>query len=627
MKRHILFLAILAIIWIVPCYGDPIGRDKAVTIAGRFLRNGGSRTLDASLKVTNDVPGTKAPEEVPYFIIEDPAGGFVIVSNETAMVPILGYSYTGSAGTGMQMPPALKEWLEAVSETVSYARHSGIAASEATQRNWDRLSVATKSVAPVQPVAELQTAPWNQGYPFNILCPAINGSPAVTGCGPTATAIVMRYHKWPDYAVNVTVPEYEWKTENNTLLMRNGGWTIDYAWDWDAMPATDARYLSDEQADAIAVLMRDIGALEKATYEKSGTGIFMSDIDALPRLLGYNKDMHYISLQSHTREEFAGLIASEIRAGRPVIMGGRLQDKNSIHAYVADGVDAEGNIRMNWGWGGALNGYFKIFPYDWEEAHTIHDYFVGMEAWIDIRPDDGSALMEPEIYAHNLSFEEKEPDITRDFIVYVILWCGDSGFGNLHKEHDIEIAIGVRDREGNLIEIVSETIKPSNANYPLFKCRLNVAPKEESYLCVNYRYSSEEEWKEARYDLAWNSGRIYLNEPVSLESRTECHITRTKNTERFGWGTKEARVIKIRTVKGTSLFLYSEDGNLISLFNTAAWSAASRYVMKPVINDALYLYNDRDTCDYYIYLDDLPKGKYRVTLKKDLQQYEFSFEI
>lgn len=46
-------------------------------------------------------------------------------------------------------------------------------------------------------VVYLKTANWDQTSPFNKLCFTSNGKQALTGCVPTAYAILMQYHKWP----------------------------------------------------------------------------------------------------------------------------------------------------------------------------------------------------------------------------------------------------------------------------------------------------------------------------------------------------------------------------------------------------------------------------------------------
>lgn len=636
MKRHILFLAILAIIWIVPCYGDPIGRDKAVTIAGRFLRNGGSRTLDASLKVTNDVPGTKAPEAVPYFIIEDPAGGFVIVSNETAMVPILGYSYTGSVGTGMQMAPALKEWLGAVGEGVSQIRKKGFAASSETRRLWDKVLVATKGGAGVQPVVELETAQWNQREPFNALCPEIDGNRTLTGCMPTATAIIMRFHKWPDYSVNVHVDEYEqgiklkkYKIDgvSYTDYAPYGGWDIDYAYDWNNMPLSNGKDFSPEQTQAVAILMRDIGGLQKAVYASTETAADVYKPRLLWEKLGYDRNMRQIDHYYYTHGEFVSLIQEEITKGRPVLMiGWQNVSPYGGHAFVADGVDADGNVRMNWGWGGAGNGYFSMAPLDENDMRASY-YFSEMMAWVSIQPDKGGTPR-PIPYVHTMNIVNEEPDWSELIDVRVECAFSDYPMNFIREDIQCEIAIGVRDENSKLLEIVSigvrnprgELIKTTDGIiapsmlYRNIVCQMSKTPAPGSYLCVNYRYDTSEEWKEARCDIGQGHGRVQLNETQSLASKTSLYITRTNHLEPMGSFFRDSKVIKINTIKGTYAELYYvHDG------------------IEEILDDGLYISSngqyDYTEGIYHIYLDELKAGRYIVRLKKDLQKYEFSFEI
>lgn len=70
-----------------------------------------------------------------------------------------------------------------------------------------------------------KTANWDQTSPFNKLCFTSNGKQALTGCVPTAYAILMQYHKWPANAEEKKV--YHSGTGESILL--------GYGYDWENM--------------------------------------------------------------------------------------------------------------------------------------------------------------------------------------------------------------------------------------------------------------------------------------------------------------------------------------------------------------------------------------------------------
>ena len=71
-------------------------------------------------------------------------------------------------------------------------------------------------------VVYLETAEWGQKSPYNKFCFTSNGSQAVTGCVPTAYAILMHYHKWPDCANEKKV--YHSGTGESIMLGHNYEW-------------------------------------------------------------------------------------------------------------------------------------------------------------------------------------------------------------------------------------------------------------------------------------------------------------------------------------------------------------------------------------------------------------------
>ena len=52
-------------------------------------------------------------------------------------------------------------------------------------------------------------------------------------------------------------------------------------------------------------------------------------------------------------------IYSELSAGRPILYTG-VDPGAGGHAFVFDGIDADGKIHVNWGWDGTGNGFYDI---------------------------------------------------------------------------------------------------------------------------------------------------------------------------------------------------------------------------------------------------------------------------
>ena len=88
-------------------------------------------------------------------------------------------------------------------------------------------------------VVHLETAKWGQDSPYNKLCFTSNGSQAITGCVPTAYAILMNYHKWPAKA-------------NEKRVYHSGtgeSMTLGHVYDWDNMLSSYSGTYTDEEAN------------------------------------------------------------------------------------------------------------------------------------------------------------------------------------------------------------------------------------------------------------------------------------------------------------------------------------------------------------------------------------------
>ena len=135
-----------------------------------------------------------------------------------------------------------------------YVRENGISANEDVAKLWQ------KSYKPVG-ATMLNTARWSQIAPYNDLCPLDGDAHSLTGCTQTAMAVIMYHYRWPERAKGVT----------SAYTTRNGLYVpsrdLNHAYDWDSMleTYTEGKY-NDKQAEAVAVLMADLGHAFKAEY-------------------------------------------------------------------------------------------------------------------------------------------------------------------------------------------------------------------------------------------------------------------------------------------------------------------------------------------------------------------------
>lgn len=332
--------------------------------------------VDLKLVWDGSEAATKSSSTPALYVFDNTAGpGFVVVSGEDSARPILGYSFdTDFSAT--DMPENLQGWLEGMSSDILAARSAG-----------------TKGVTSEAEVGEVvvqhETALWGQDAPYNDQCPVYGGRTSVTGCGPTAMAIVMRYRRWPDAGTGTT-PSYVTESLGMTVPAR----TLGNAYDWDNMPLTDgsASSWTSAQKNAVAALMADIGAAAQADYSPDETGIYNNSVvPALAAFMKYDKSAVMAIRSYYTDEEWYSMMHDEL-AGGPVMYTG--QAAAAGHMFVLDGYTDKEYYHVNWGWNGISNGYFSLSamnPYEQGIGSYEGGYNAGQSAVVGLKKDEGGA--------------------------------------------------------------------------------------------------------------------------------------------------------------------------------------------------------------------------------------------
>ena len=348
MRRFTTLLSSLLFATVV--FANPIDPDKAGEIAKDFWRtklrqpDTESLTLKATTGMSKAGSRINITENNPQYYIYTPTdnSGFVIVSGDDELAPIVGYS-TDKFNKDSEMPAALVEWLNEYSRYVDDVRAGKAAPAQ-------RSAKAGKSaVAPM-----LQTT-WDQSAPYNNMCPEVYSQKTPTGCTATAMAQIMKFHEWPRKpSANIT-----W--HNNITNEEEYINTSSHIYNWDKMLPHYRNSYTDEEAKAVALLMVDVGKAIQSSYSPSGTG--SSDVYAsyaLVNTFDYSPDAKVVNRSEYTEEEYISIIRENLEARQPLLYTGHSQSYGSGHAFVCDGIDENDLLHIDWGWSGAFNGYFDM---------------------------------------------------------------------------------------------------------------------------------------------------------------------------------------------------------------------------------------------------------------------------
>lgn len=300
---------------------------------------------------------------VDYFVFNFPENsGFAIVAGDDRVRPLLGYSLEGQFNPE-NLPENLSAHLEYYQDQITWAEEQNIEPSADVSAEWSSYlsGTALRSGGGVS----LETAKWDQVSPYNAMCPTVNGQRALTGCGATATAIIMRYHQWPlgtqkGVSVHPLASEHpEWRCE--PLNYSSG-------YNWNSMPLT----VTGNNAPEIAKLMWHIGANINMVYTRNESSSSVSDAAmALKNVFDYSLTTRAVRRDFYSDVEWERLLINELDAGRPVLYRGNTKE-NAGHLFVCDGYDSNHYFSINWGWSGYCNGYFLLSALGNEESGKFY---------------------------------------------------------------------------------------------------------------------------------------------------------------------------------------------------------------------------------------------------------------
>lgn len=334
--------------------------NEALQQAKHFLQNkashGGKGQHAPSVALQLSLAGTV--KDLYVFNTTDNQG-FVIVSNDDIATPILGYSDTGSLDL-QNIPDNMRAWLQGYADEIAWAKQHPSAATPKGKRA-QRVAAAVKT-----PIAPLVQTTWDQGTPYNNLCPEYNSYKSATGCVATAMAQCMYTTEMRVGSTTTTttaeIPAYTTATRGISMDAIPTEATIN----WENMLTDYSGSYSSAAATAIAKLMLYCGTSVQMDYYSddqgsSGAQSYMV-ANALKNYFGYKNTVTYLNRSFYSYADWIEMMYYELSQGRPVCYGG--QSSGGGHEFVCDGYQGEDFFHINWGWGGMSDNYFKLSALD-----------------------------------------------------------------------------------------------------------------------------------------------------------------------------------------------------------------------------------------------------------------------
>lgn len=420
--------------------------DRYLTLTETGTR---SKSQDYRLSFTAVAESAQIPAY--YAFSKGDNDGFVILSADDRLKPVLGYTDSGSFEMD-KLPENIKWFLEGYRKEISYALKAGII---------ELMSSGTRSQG-ADPIAPMISTKWDQGEvtvtgnAYNSLCPRIGSKKCYSGCVATSMSQIINYHNWPE-SHGSGKWQYEWSYyQNGTNMSRELEFDFENTvFDWaNMLEDYNKGGGNDVQNNAVATLMYACGVSVEASYGTSATGAFSSIIaDAMRTFFNYDGMTRYIKRDFFSTEEWEAIIYNELKEGRPLIYGGSTIDEGG-HSFICDGYDGNGLFHINWGWGGLSDGFFSLSalnPYEQGTGSHEGGYDYYQDAVIGIQPPQAGNQEIALLYVLEGSFAMSSlPDIDGQMSFKFPGWLTN---GSLFP-HTYSLGIKVVDSDGNDVGIM-----------------------------------------------------------------------------------------------------------------------------------------------------------------------------
>jgi len=388
MKKHFKFLIFFFLISIF-CKAAPVDVKKAEKVAYNFIFERADMSIRKNLSLSlTEIKYDESQKNILCYIFDITPEGFIIVSADDNLVPVIAYAFEGKYVKGYNKTQ--EYWL---SEQLALG-YQNMIEDAANKQRWQLLQhvSAPKSIKGVSPLC---TTRWDQGQYYNYMCPVDSNGPgyhAYAGCVATAMGQVMKRWNHPingnsGYAYQHIWPMYFY---NYGVVQANFAATT---YQWSNMP----NQIGNSNKEAVATLLFHCGVSVKMSYGPDGSGAHTESVPfALNHYFKYHPSIEFIERAFMSSSKWDSIVMSQLDNGFPMVYSG--SDVSAGHAWVVDGYQDSCYFHINWGWSGFNNGYYYF-----SNLNSGNGDFTNYQgAVINIFPEDFVAVNSPENISFNI---------------------------------------------------------------------------------------------------------------------------------------------------------------------------------------------------------------------------------
>jgi len=351
-------------------FAGNISQKQAKKVAVNFYFEKYNQHQDQLAYKSVDINSTfidKDEAQIYYYVFHFNTGGFVMISAEDCLKPVLGYSFDSEYKTEDQ-PLNIKFWMGQYRDQISYARQNNLKSTDKASRQWDYYLTTDASdfntFQKSKGTGYLMTTIWNQSWPYNALCPIGEGGQAVSGCVGTGYAQCLYYWRFPEHGTGTHCYTHDLYGQ----LCADFGSTY---YRWNEM--TDDPRINDT---AVGELIYHVGVALDMNYgpESSGTWMYPEQME---NHFNVSSDLQWVDRDSYSDSQWKNLIMQQLDLGHVLPHVG--YSDNGGHLWVCDGYQDEDYYHMNWGWGGSQDGFFTL--------DNLQGFYYGHSIGINFYPD------------------------------------------------------------------------------------------------------------------------------------------------------------------------------------------------------------------------------------------------
>lgn len=345
--KHFILLSVLLV---SSFYAVAVDRNEAIRIADNFMFSSRQNILS---DCEHQVLETDQLYIINYVFRSQAEVGFVVIGkNDSLPSPILAFSPSGRINLANvtirklleNYSKEIKEWSEgrmqlAMKDTVYYQRK--------------------KSVC----LPLLKEISWHQKKPYNNEMPLVTKKEKYqVGCAAIAVGQIMKYYEHPCQGIgNSSYIQTNEKGEEHPLVVNYDSLHID----WSTIKNKYDPQESVRASKSVSQLLYHCAlAAEVKLSPEVTTGYVRPIAMAFYKNFGYHPSIQTIRKNELPGPELQQLLVRELEANRPVLCCGL------SHFFVCDGF-ADDYFHINWGWGGAMDGYFKLSAFG-TKANQLH---------------------------------------------------------------------------------------------------------------------------------------------------------------------------------------------------------------------------------------------------------------